>query len=148
MKYFLLQIQKDSLDIDTIQIATESTSNYTDPTNAIWFWISLLELVIIFFITYKLIKKKKNLDFSELDKDKIKNVKKTSIDMDNLMDSINNSKALYKQLSRVCHPDRFIGTDKISIAEDIFQELSKNRRDYKKLLLVKERAIKELKITF
>ena len=66
--------------------------------------------------------------------------------MVNLMNSINGSKDLYKQLSRICHPNRYINSDKRQVTEEIFQEISKNKRDYKKLSELKQRAITELNI--
>jgi curved DNA-binding protein CbpA len=66
--------------------------------------------------------------------------------MNSLMDSINGSKDLYKELSRVCHPDRFTNSDKQKNAEEIFQEISKNKRDFNKLSELKKRVIAELNI--
>ncbi|MCH3884774.1 hypothetical protein [Tenacibaculum aquimarinum] len=68
--------------------------------------------------------------------------------MDALMNNINSSKLLYKELSRVCHPDRFVNSDKQKIAEEIFKNISKNKRKFKELEILKERAINELKIKF
>ena len=78
----------------------------------------------------------------------MKNAKKSEIDMDNLMNSINGSKDLYKQLSRKCHPDRFINSEKQKIAEVIFQDISKHKRAYNKLLLLKKQAADQLNIKF
>ena len=46
--------------------------------------------------------------------------------MNNLMDSIHNSRNLYKELSKKCHPDRFINDPKQKIAEEIFQDYINN----------------------
>lgn len=120
--------------------------------NAIWFWIVVLETIILLFLFYRLYKVKKEnkvtLDFSNLEKEKINTAKKASVDMDNLMDSIYKSKNLYKLLSSKCHPDRFVNTDKIEIANSIFQEITKHKRDYNKLIILKKRAQKELNINF
>lgn len=113
-----------------------------------WFWLSIVELIIIIMLLTIIIRKQTNLKFSELSNDKMKIAKSTEIDMENLMNSINSSKELYKELSRVCHPDRYINSDKQSIAENIFQEISKNKRNYKALQELKNRAISELEITF
>jgi curved DNA-binding protein CbpA len=67
-------------------------------------------------------------------------------DMKNLVNSIAKSRELYKELSRQCHPDRFVNTDLQPTAEDIFQEISRNKRNYKILLALKERAIEKLNI--
>lgn len=84
--------------------------------------------------------------FSELDKGTTEKAKNTSIDMNNLMDSINNSNSLYKELSRKYHPDRFVNTPKQELAEKIFQEISRNKRNYEKLTLLKQQAESELDI--
>lgn len=68
--------------------------------------------------------------------------------MENLMDSINGARTLYKELSRKCHPDRFVNTPKEKIAQEIFQEITKNQRNFEKLKLLKEKAINSLNINF
>jgi hypothetical protein len=114
----------------------------------IWFWIALIELLIIFYLIFISKKKKSELAFGDLSKKKIRNSKKSEIDMSNVMNSINGSKTLYKELSRSCHPDRFVNSDKQLIAEEIFQDITKHKRDFKKLTELKERAIIELNINF
>jgi hypothetical protein len=78
----------------------------------------------------------------------IKGSRKNDINMDNLMNNIHNSRLLYKELSRKCHPERFVNDPKQKIAEEIFQEISKNERNHKELSLLKLRAINELNLTF
>lgn len=141
MKNILLQVKTDSVVVDKIS-STDST------TFSIWFWVAIIEFVIIVFLFLKLKKKRKDLKFGDLSKDKMRNAKKSDVDMDNLMNSINGSKDLYKELSRTCHPDRFINSDKQKAAEEIFQDISKYKRDFKKLTELKERAITELNINF
>lgn len=139
MRNILLQLKTDN-------VVTETISNTDSNSHSIWFWIALAELIIIAFLIFTIKKKKKDLKFADLSKDKIRNAKKSDIDMDNLMNSINSSKDLYKELSRTCHPDRFINSDKQKIAEEIFQEISKHKRDFKNLTELKQRAITELNI--
>ena len=139
MQQILLQIESGSL-------ATLSQSESLLVST--WFWIAIAEFLIIVLLVIKLKKKKPNQTFYDLPKDKIINAKSASIDMDNLMDSINGSRNLYKELSKACHPDKFINTEKQKIAEDIFQDISKDKRNYEKLLAHKERAKNELNINF
>lgn len=141
MTQILLQIKNDSL-----AVATASSSNGL--LSSTWFWIAIVELLIIIILLVRLKKKKTELAFSDLPKDKMKNAKSSSIDMDNLMNSINGSRDLYKELSKACHPDKFVNTEKQKIAEDIFQEISKDKRNFEKLLAHKERAKNELNINF
>jgi hypothetical protein len=115
---------------------------------SIWFWIAIIEFfVVLFLITKLLTKKKLDFDFYGLQKDKLKNAKSTSIDMNDLMNNINGSKDLYKNLSRACHPDKFLNTDMYKKAEEIFQEITLNKRNYKRLVELKNEAIRELQIT-
>ena len=116
--------------------------------HSIWFWIALTELIIIIFLIYKLKPKYKVFYLTDLETNHLKNSKNNKIDMDNLMDSIHNSRSLYKELSKKCHPDRFINDPKQKIAEEIFQEISENERNFEKLSLLKLRAINELNINF
>ena len=121
----------------------------TDTTEfSIWIYIALGELIIITYLIFKLNKKESELAFGDLSKKKIRNLNKSEIDMANVMNSINNSKTIYKELSRACHPDRFVNSDKQIIAEEIFQGITKYKRDFKKLTELKERAIIELNINF
>lgn len=141
MKNILLQIKTDS-------VVTETISNTDSTSFSIWLWIAVFEFAVITFLLFKLKKKENDLKFGNLSKDKIRNAKMSDVDMDNLMNSINSSKDLYKKLSRTCHPDRFINSNKQKLAEEIFQDISKYKRDFKKLTELKERAITELNINF
>jgi preprotein translocase subunit SecF len=133
--------------VSTIEVPEKILN--TDTTNtSIWFWIVVIELVFITYLLFKLWKKNSKLKFNDATNAEVHNAKKSDIDMDNLMNSINGSKDLYKELSRACHPDRFINTDKQKMAEDLFQEISKNRRDYEKLNALKQIAITNLNINF
>jgi cell division protein YceG involved in septum cleavage len=93
-----------------------------------------------------LLSKKKSQTFSDLTRDNFSESRNANIDMNNLMDDINQSRDLYKKLSGLCHPDRFVNTPKEKIAEIIFQEISKHKRNFEELSRLKERAIKELNI--
>lgn len=141
MNTILLQIKSDSTIV--------SNTLPTDSSNLnIWFWLSIIELLIIIVLFLKLRKGKENLTFADLNKENLKKSKEATIDFGNVMNSINGSAELYKELSRKCHPDRFIDSPLQKLAEEIFQEISKNKRDFEKLLALKERAINELYLKF
>jgi len=131
---------------DSLAVADNMVSNGW--IGSIFFWIAIVEFFLILFLIWKLNGKKRPPHFSDLPKDKLRKAKKTEINMGNLMHSINGSRELYVELSRVCHPDRFINTDKQEIASEIFKEISNNKRNYEKLSGLKERAITELNVTF
>lgn len=116
--------------------------------HSVTLWIALIELTVIIFLLYKLKSKKANYELTDLETKNIKGSKNNTIDMDNLMNSIHNSRTLYKELSKKCHPDRFINDSKQKNAEEIFQEITKNERNYEKLSSLKLRAENELNISF
>ena len=136
----LLQIKADSSSV-TNTVSTTLGLN-------VWFWLALFELIIILVLLFKVKRANSNLKFADLNKNNLKKSKEASIDFGNVMNSINGAGELYKELSRKCHPDRFIDSPLQKHAEEIFQEISKNKRDFEKLSALKERAITELKITF
>lgn len=124
------------------------TNDKVIDSHSLWFWFSIIELLVIFFLIYKLKNKSKILELTDLETNKIINSKNNKIDMNNLMNSIHNSRTLYKELSKKCHPDRFINDPKQKKAEEIFQEITKNERNYEKLTSLKLRAENELNINF
>lgn len=128
---------------NTLQVDSKATL-----MNSVFFWIAILEFIIIIFLVVRFKSKRNKLDFSDLERDTVKSAKSKKIDMDNLMNSINSSRDLYKELSKKCHPDRFINDPKHKIAEEIFQEISRHERNFEKLNLIKTRAINELNVTF
>lgn len=136
------------LIIQTKDITSKIPEEIETTELSIWFWIALVELLIIAFLIFKPKKKDTELAFGDLSKKKLRNSKKSEIDMSNVLNSINSSKTLYKELSRACHPDRFVKSKKQLIAEEIFQEISKSKRDFNKLIELKEKAIKDLNIKF
>ena len=113
-----------------------------------WFWVALLEFLIIVILIIKFNWLRSRTEISDLSKKKIKEFQKTEIDMDNLMSSINYSKNLYNELSKKCHPDKFTKDSQRKIADKLFQEISTNKRNYQKLLELKQRAIDELNLKF
>ena len=67
-----------------------------------------------------------------------------SIDYSSLFSSMENGQQLFNQLKVRCHPDRYIGTEKQALAEEIFKQVQANSTNYSKLLVLKERIDKEL----
>ena len=127
----------------THQIA--SGIKYTPYKQNVWFWIALAEALALLLLINLKYKRKNETEFDE---QLITDSKKSDVDMGNVLKSIYQSKALYDKLKIKCHPDRFIGDPKHQIAEDIFQKISDNERNYEKLNQLKTRAINELNINF
>ena len=67
--------------------------------------------------------------------------------MGNVVNSIFHSEALYDKLKVRCHPDRFVHDEELmNRAGDLFQEITENRRNLKKLEELKIIAEEELKV--
>ncbi|WP_147299228.1 molecular chaperone DnaJ [Winogradskyella eximia] len=141
-----VQIKKDSISVDSISKVVEVAKINEEFSVNIWLYVAIIEFLIIGFLIYKITKKKTDLDFSDISKYKLKSAKSSQVDMENVMNSINGSKELYKQLSKRCHPDRFINSEKQELAETIFQDITKHKRNFQKLSELKERAKEELEI--
>jgi hypothetical protein len=131
---------------DTLLKQTATATGEVRGNNiSIWLWIALIEFCIIVFL---LIKQRKNSDNGEKQKIKQK-VMASSIDFENTVNSFFHSQALYNELIRRCHPDRFPNdTEKQEIANNISQEITKNKLDYKRLSELKEQARQQLNISF
>jgi hypothetical protein len=130
------------LQIDSV--TTSSGINKFMLFESIWFWIILVMVLTITLILKKHFNGKKQLAFNNVEANAKKKAQSSTINMDNLMNSINSSSELYKELSRAYHPDRFIGTHLESKSKELFQEISANKRNYEGLCKIKERAQKEL----
>lgn len=50
-------------------------------------------------------------------------------EMDNVIDSMFNSKPLYDELKVKCHPDKYLDQEEREQAEHLFQELQKSKHD-------------------
>jgi hypothetical protein len=120
------------------------------------FWLSVatVELILIVLLLYKARPKKTKIVTTPepqqnqlVDNNLFQACKETKIDMGNVIDSINKSRDLYKILSAKCHPDRFIDKELNRKADIIFQDITRNQRNYKNLLQLKEIAQTQLNIT-
>jgi hypothetical protein len=138
MIHTLLQIIDSTSTVKKINQVGANSTNY-------WFWIAIAEFVLILILLLLKIKKQQP---STLEGKILDEAKDADIDFKNLFDSINNSEALYSLLKKKCHPDRFLNPDQNKIADALFQEITKNKRNYNKLLELKVEAEKQLNITF
>jgi len=111
-----------------------------------WFWLCFAIFILFIIVVHLLLQKKAKACLYDSKNNKFKSTDVQNIDMDNLINSINKSNILYKELICKCHPDRFINDTRQKNAEDIFQEITNNKRNYKRLIELKERAIRELNV--
>ena len=125
------------------------TETITGSTINIWLYIAIIEFVTI-IVLFILFMNEKN-KHSETKKLKQKLKGRNEIDLQDTLVNIGNmDKAieLYNELKKKCHPDRFVGDDlKTEMADKLFQEITKNKNNYKKLEELKKQAIKELNIS-
>ena len=137
------------MKIDSIQkLSIQSLKIPVLTTSSFWFWVALVELILILVLIIKLRRKHNKSVLSDVIMHQFNDAKNSDIDMSNLMNSINKAKGLYKELSKKCHPDKFVNTEYQDIANDIFQEMTNDKRNFEKLSALKIRAIKELNIKF
>ncbi len=126
------------LQQDSLAMVAQPILPAEDNVN-IWLWIALCEAVIV--IVLLLMIAHKNTTFYK---------RKSTIlaeqpDFGNIFNSAFNAEPLYKELSRICHPDRFAPDEqKMAIADDIFQRVSKNRNNIKVLQELKIEISKKL----
>jgi hypothetical protein len=70
------------------------------------------------------------------------------VDMNNIIHSIFHAESLYNKLKTKCHPDRFAHDELLmSKADDLFKEITENKRNFNKLQELQQVAEKELNIT-
>ena len=111
-----------------------------------WMVLTLIELGIILFLLRKIYFKNNLVD--DLNNiDTLEKSKSKQINMGDLLNNINKSKTLYKQLASKCHPDKFPNDEnKNKIAEELLKQITDNKHDYKKLLDLKNQITNQLEI--
>ena len=127
------------LGFNTANIDSLKTFNDQSSTWDVVFLLGIsLTLAAFLFIAFHYRKDKKE------PKGSLKKHKKSKVDMNDLMLDINQSRNLYKKLAKECHPDRFIDSKENKIAESLFQEITENKRNFKKLEQLRLKANQEL----
>lgn len=129
--------------IDTAQSEGHNIVDFWDING--WAIIAIIEglLLLLIFLFQK--RHRKEYRYIEL-KNK---AKQEEVDFSNIVNSAFYSDELYNELKIKCHPDKFPNDVRAnSIANEIFQEISKNKNSYHKLQILKKRAIRELGLTF
>lgn len=137
MIHFLLQTAGAPVPEQT---PTQPTGDYVFNH---WMWIAILELVIITILLLFLARRRKESGKTKFKTESLRQ----NIDFDNIINSSFHSIKLYDELKVRCHPDRFsTDREKNAIAELIFQEITKNKTNVKRLLELKEEAKQRLNI--
>lgn len=121
-----------------------NAAEYSNPINW-WMWIAIIEFVIILFLILKRKTKSKITTKNQFKKEALNE----EVDFNNIINSSFHSAKIYDELKVKCHPDRFpTDEEKNLTAENIFQEIVKNKNNIKRLLELKEEAIHKLNIKF
>jgi hypothetical protein len=115
------------------------------------FLLSVITLLLFIIVLQRLkIRKQRNslsnhlVAGSKAINKKILDSRDATIDMENLMNSINKAESLFKQLSKKYHPDRFINSDNHTLAEQLFQQITENKRNYQQLVRLQKQAEEHL----
>jgi len=137
----------DTLIQDSLKVAVRAVTNSTEasePTNW-WMWLAIAELGLIAFLIFRGKLKPKRSAKQHFKNESLKQ----DVDFNNIINSSFHSIQLYDKLKVKCHPDLF-STDKEKniIAENIFQEIGRNKNNLKRLIELKEEAIQKLNINF
>ncbi len=137
-------IINDTLKVLNKTITKSIVSNGNEQVNW-WLWIAILEFVVILFLILRNYVKPKNTIKQKFKEDSLRE----DIDFNNIINSSFNSKQLYDELKIKCHPDLFpLDKEKNIIAGKLFQEITKNQNNVKRLIELKEEAKQKLKINF
>ncbi|MBO6659535.1 MAG: hypothetical protein JJ862_05490 [Roseivirga sp.] len=138
---------KDTLIQDSLKVAEQAisaSSDKGDSTN-IWMWVAVGEFAIIVgLLLAKKLKRKPNA------KQRFKEeAKSQDVDFNNIIKSSFHSTELYDILKVKCHPDRFPTDPELNgIADKLFQEITKNKTNHKRLEELKIEAEQKLNINF
>ena len=126
----------DQLSVKKVQV---------DHSLNLWMMIAFIEFgIIVYFLIYNKSKAKDNSK-KKFKEEALKNM----VDFDNILNSSFNSLQLYDQLKVKCHPDKFPNDPILnSYAVIIYQEISHNKTNIKRLLEIKEEAKLKLNINF
>lgn len=131
-------------DPDTLEVINETTA----PEGILWKYVSIVQIGVIAYLAYKLYSDKPKTHFNNVKRETVKEAASKEFDMENVVNSINKAKPLFKELSKKCHPDKFANSEKHETALMIYQNITDNKRNYGKLLELRELAEEELDIKF
>ena len=130
---------------DTLQGVAGAVTTGNFQESDVWFYIAMVEFVIIFFLLLFGFRR----GTTRVEKQKLRESIKSDVDFQNIINSSFHATEIYNELKVKCHPDRFIGdVEKNATANRIFQEVTKNKMNYKRLQELKKEAEESLGINF
>ena len=130
---------------DTLQGVAGAVTTGNFQESDVWVYIAMVEFVIIFFLLLFAFRR----GTTRVEKQKLRESIKSDVDFQNIINSSFHATEIYNELKVKCHPDRFIGdVEKNATANRIFQEVTKNKMNYKRLQELKKEAEESLGINF
>ena len=130
---------------DTLQGVAGAVTTGNFQESDVWFYIAMVEFVIIFFLLLFAFRR----GTTRVEKQKLRESIKSDVDFQNIINISFHATEIYNELKVKCHPDRFIGdVEKNATANRIFQEVTKNKMNYKRLQELKKEAEESLGINF
>ena len=130
---------------DTLQGVAGAVTTGNFQESDVWFYIAMVEFVIIFFLLLFAFRR----GTTRVEKQKLRESIKSDVDFQNIINSSFHATEICNELKVKCHPDRFIGdVEKNATANRIFQEVTKNKMNYKRLQELKKEAEESLGINF
>ena len=137
----------ESLSQDSLRVAEKALtqSSETIDSFSIWMWIAIGEFAIILLLIISSKLKKKDSLKKRFKEESLEQ----NVDFNNIINSSFHSTELYNKLKVKCHPDRFSTDPELnSIADKLFQEITKNKTNIKRLEELKVEAQQKLNINF
>ena len=130
---------------DTLQGVAGAVTTGNFQESDVGFYLAMVEFVIIFFLLLFAFRR----GTTRVEKQKLRESIKSDVDFQNIINSSFHATEIYNELKVKCHPDRFIGdVEKNATANRIFQEVTKNKMNYKRLQELKKEAEESLGINF
>ena len=128
---------------DTISQLSEQVTRFGVGGINFWFVCAVVELIVIAILLIKM-KKPTKKKINSI-KEEVK--KEGPIDFGDVINNAFNAGAIYDDLKRKCHPDRFIeDPEKEAVANDLFQRITQNKHNISNLKKLKEEAVQKLGI--
>lgn len=123
-------------------IALVENSFFQNTLYSIWFWLSFIEAFIIIKLLF-FNKGKTNNIFTQI----INTTPKADEEsMKNMVNSIFLAKQLYAKLKIKYHPDKFFNEEQKEVANEIFQNLTRNKNNYSALKDIENEAKSKLDV--
>lgn len=126
---------------------TDTTAHLSSTGTSPWWPYLLLAaavLILLLIIARRLRRHPSRAAKRRADKRKL--LDGTDVDFNNIINSSFAARQLYDELKVKCHPDRFLDPALNAIATSLYQAITENRYNHKRLLELKQQAIQQLKI--